>query len=175
MGTAAFRRLSNAADKAVEARNSLSAFELGAITALPVKRLSEELAAVLKKRDSWSASVSPLPLSLSQPDIVKAHTGRSPCEAPSCSPNCKASVTSGPVKVPHRFFIFQCCDLHSEGSCWTYVCWLLQAVGSIPFLNQFRSISQQRYGQGLLEVTTEGLPSVLMPENFKLCKSKDMI
>ena len=107
MGTAAFRRLSNAADKAAEARNRMSAqFELGAITALPVKRLSEELAAVLKKRDSWSASVSPLPLSLSQPDIVKAHTGRSPCEAPSCSPSCKPSVTSGPVKVPHGFLYF---------------------------------------------------------------------
>lgn len=134
MGTAAFRRLSNAADKAAEARNRLSAqFELGAITALPVKRLSEELAAVLKKRDSWSASVSPLPLSLSQPDIVKADTGRSPCEAPSCSQNCKASVTSGPVKVTPLEFLYPC-NFDSEGSGWTYSCWPLQAIGSIPSL-----------------------------------------
>ena len=57
-------RLSNAADRAAEARNRLSggSFELNpAIAMQPVKRLSEELAAALKARNSWTASVAPFP------------------------------------------------------------------------------------------------------------------
>ncbi|CAK0786971.1 hypothetical protein CVIRNUC_010187 [Coccomyxa viridis] len=58
------RRLSNAADRAAEARNHLSggSFELNpAIAMQPVKRLSEELAAALKARNSWTATVAPFP------------------------------------------------------------------------------------------------------------------
>ena len=57
-------RLSNAADRAAEARNHLSggSFELNpAIAMQPVKRLSEELAAALKARNSWTATVAPFP------------------------------------------------------------------------------------------------------------------
>jgi hypothetical protein len=96
MGTAALRRLSNAADKEMRARLSAQ-FELGPISALPVKRLSQELAAVLKSRDSWSASVSPLPPSMqnSHTSQLEARSG----DAASCSPKCEAVANAAATQV----------------------------------------------------------------------------
>ncbi len=56
-------RLSNAAEKAAEARNRLSggSIELNAMVLPQVKGLSEDMANVLKSRNSWTATVAPFP------------------------------------------------------------------------------------------------------------------
>ena len=55
--------MSDAADKAAEARNRLSgnSFELNTMMLEPVKRLSEELAHAIRSRNSWTATVAPFP------------------------------------------------------------------------------------------------------------------
>ena len=84
MGT--LRRLSNASDRATEARMRMSAQLEGAPAAalLPVKRLSEELAAVLRKRNSWTATVAPLPLpalgACDASECGSMHSGRTSAE-----------------------------------------------------------------------------------------------
>ena len=56
-------RLSNAAEKAADAKNRLSggSFELNPIVLPQVKRLSEDMANALKSRNSWTAIVAPFP------------------------------------------------------------------------------------------------------------------
>lgn len=105
VGAAAFRGHSGAADRAIEARNRLSAqFDITPVSLLPVKRLSEELAAVLRKRDSWSASVSPfVGPNAKEFDTAKGHLDRSLSDSlPSCSPQCDAHAQASTSRNPNR-------------------------------------------------------------------------
>ena len=101
MGT--LRRLSNASDRATEARMRMPAGLEGAPAAalLPVKRLSEELAAVLRKRDSWTATVAPLPVAAGEgSDCGSMHSAKTSAAAEEAGAG--RTFASGPASTSGR-------------------------------------------------------------------------